>query len=197
MAVDAQDGKKGAIVDNGLTERGLGGMASVCIACKSDAEVVAGVNRAVNGDPDGAVVPGGGVDFTWARLRELEALRGWSNDNRRRPGENGEAPITAEADNHQPAVPGITDLTQTLHQTIQDILAIHAVLPPCTLFIVYSGTGDPREIGRLQAIHRQFKLEYATKKWDELSVRWTDTEEQELRRACRRAREGVGFVLVT
>ncbi|KAJ8603172.1 hypothetical protein MRB53_042225 [Persea americana] len=43
-------------------------------------------------------------------------------------------------------------------------------------------------------MHQQFKKEYAVKKWDELSVRWTDDEEQALKRACRIARDGCAFV---
>jgi RNA exonuclease 1 len=39
-----------------------------------------------------------------------------------------------------------------------------------------------------------FKREYKVKKWDQLSVKWTDTEEQALRRAVAGAREGVAFV---
>jgi RNA exonuclease 1 len=41
-----------------------------------------GVIRAVNGDPDGLEIPGGGVDFIFGRMRELEALKGWWNNNK-------------------------------------------------------------------------------------------------------------------
>ena len=183
-------GKIGAIVDYGNPERNFGTMASVNIGCSSDQEVVDGVRRAVLGDADGATVPGGGLDFTWARLRELETLRGWSNDHRntRNPSNPTETAFTD---------PTTTTLSTAVSRTVQHILSIHAFLPPCTLLIVYSGTGDPREICRLQGLQRQFKSEYATKKWDELSVRWTDLEEQSLRRACQRARAGLGFLVVT
>jgi RNA exonuclease 1 len=36
----------------------------------------------------------------------------------------------------------------------------------------------------------------ARKKWNELSVKWTDTEEQMLKKACERAREGCGFMCI-
>ena len=43
----------------------------------------------------------------------------------------------------------------------------------------------------------QFKREYRTKKWDELSVKWTDTEEQAMKRAAKEAREGgVGLMVI-
>ena len=180
-------GKQGAIVDHGAPERNFGQMAAYSIGCSSDADVVNGIRRAVNGDPDGLYIPGGGVDFTWARFRELEALRGWSNDNRN-PSPNSSTRAAAD--------PSPEQLSAAVKQTAQHIKAVHESLPPRTLLIVYSGTGDPRELARLQEIQRRFKREYKVRKWDELSVKWTDKEEQELKRACRRARKGVGFVCV-
>jgi RNA exonuclease 1 len=48
----------------------------------------------------------------------------------------------------------------------------------------------------MQALHQQFRHEYRTKKWDQLSVKWTDVEEQQLRKASKKAREAVGFITV-
>ena len=304
-----------AIVDYGTPERGYGKEATVAIGCGSDEEIVKGVERAVNGDPAGELVKGGGVDFVWARLRELEAFRGWANNNRgygvvdglHGDGKNGSgskrtandgdendgttgerttamatseeesrdgadgasndraagdgeddngaeasampaetdgtasddrkntgselqlvpspnpaqtlAPAemdgTASADTKNPP-PGPTlapapappppaptspsnhppppTLSTKLTTTISHITRIHGSLPPCTLLIVYSGTGDPREVGRLQKMQTQYRKEFKVKKWDELSVKWTDDEEQALRRAVEGARWGVGFV---
>ena len=176
----------GARVDHGRKDQKSRGPEKFWISCSDDDEVVAGVERAVLGDSDGAVIPGDGVDFTWARLRELENLRGWSNDNRNRISSNAPFPE-----------PSLAALSSTVSQTVQRIVSIHAMLPPCTLFIVYSGTGDPKEMRRLQEMQRQFKREYAVKKWDQLSVRWTDVEEQALRRACTKARQAIGFVTIT
>ena len=194
MKSSGSDGKTGAVVDHGDPERNFGATASVCIGCTDDSGVVEAVKRTVHGDEDGKLIPGGGVDLTWARMRELEALRGWSHDNR-----NLNATSNSAANSNHNALcdePSPIALISTVAQTVQRIASIYASLPPCTLFIVYSGTGDPREMSRLQSIQKQFKQEYSTKKWDELSVKWTDVEEQALRRACGRAREGVGFVAV-
>jgi RNA exonuclease 1 len=49
-------------------------------------------------------------------------------------------------------------------------------------------------MSRLQAMQAQFKREYKIKKWDQLSVKWTDVEEQALKKAVREAREGIAFI---
>lgn len=183
------DGKRGVIIDRGSPQKNFGAMASFCIGCATDSEVVEGVKRAVLGDSDGSTIPGGGVEFTWARLRDLEHLRGWSTDHRKMPNSaTASEPAAPKQD------PSIEALGATVTQTVQHIQSIREFLPPCTLLIVYSGTGNPCEMGRLQEMHRRFRREYAVKKWDELSVKWTDNEEQALKRACRVAREGLGFV---
>lgn len=192
-ATDAShEGKTGAIVDQGAPERNFGSMASYCIGCADDAGVVAGVKRAVLGDEDGSYIPGGGVDFTWARFQELAAFRGWSSDNRRPTQPLPQDPPTTTTTNT--THPSLAD---SVTKTVANIKAIRDFLPPCTLLVVYSGTGDPREMARLQESQRTFKREYAVKKWDELSVKWTDDEEQALKVACRKAREGLGFMNIT
>ena len=185
--------RTGAIVDHGPSERSFGGLADVHIQCDSDDDVVTGVKRAVVGDDDGAFVPGGGVDFTWACLRELGDLKGWNRDT----SHSVTAEDSSKSSVSQPTAPDPEILSAAVSHTVQHILSIHAGLPPCTLLIVYSGTGDRREMARLQKMHWQFKREYATKKWDELSVRWTDAEEQALRRSCSKARQGIGLLTVT
>lgn len=76
-------GKSTAAVDWGDARRTLCGEAGIVLGgCRSDADVEVNLMRAVQGDPDGKVVPGGGVDFVWARMRELEALQGWWNRNK-------------------------------------------------------------------------------------------------------------------
>lgn len=190
---DPADGKTGAIVDHGAPEKNFGAMANYCIACKSDEEVVAGVKRTVLGDEDGSYVPGRGVDFTWARLQDLAAHQGWLLDHRHSTND-----LNPSQDNHTtPTTTTTVALAAAVAHTTQQIKTIRDFLPPCTLFIVCSGTGDPCEMGRLQEMQRTFKREYRVKKWDELTVKWTDVEEQGLKAAVRKARQGVGFVTIT
>lgn len=226
-------GKSTAAVDWGDAKRSVCTMADVVLdGCSSDAEIEAGVLRAVQGDPDGAEVKGGGVDFTWARMRELEALQGWWNRNKIDANEvtgppkeleelatatrsnpfatNSEsdvfstavvdlkrfAPAGDDKPVEQPSTAAKSVLEKCLSNLADRLKRIHDALPPCTAFIVFSGSGDPREMSRLQSMHTQWKREYNTPgmKWDQLSVKWTDREEQALKRAAREAREGIAFV---
>ena len=195
---EGEQGKTGAIVDHGAPEKNFGQMATFSIACDTDADVVDGVRRAVHGDPYGAVIPGGGVDFTWARMRDLETFRGWRNNHRYDL-------IQMENENPPDSQPNPNKKNSNLKPsqasavaaTITHIKDLHTSLPPCTLLIVYTGTGDPRPLARLQHMQRTFRTEYKTKKWDELSVKWTDVEEQAMKQACVKAREGLGFMCVT
>lgn len=204
-------GKSTAAVDWGDPSKGPGAPADVVIGCRSDEDIMQGVIRAVKGDPDGAYVPGGGVDFVWARMRELESLKGWWNSNKTVAQDAAAAvadptvdlnpAIEAEAAASHPADPNgppqldisIPEATAALATRIR---TIYEALPPCTAFIVYSGSGDPRDMSRLQSMHRTYRREYETKKWDELSVKWTDVEEQALKAATKEARNGLGLVTV-
>ncbi|KAK3298927.1 uncharacterized protein B0H64DRAFT_386623 [Chaetomium fimeti] len=211
-------GKSSAAVDWGDATRSACSAATVTISCTSDADVEAGIIRAVQGDPDGLEVPGGGVDFVWARMRELEAFQGWWNRNK--PGttdpsfpgaeetETTTAPAPPPTTDTPTPTPTATDtdtppsttspspLSTHLTTLTRRLKRIHDALPPCTALIVFSGTGDPREVGRLQAVQAQFRREYNApdSNWDRLSVQWTDEEDQALRRAVRAARAGIGFI---
>lgn len=186
--IGPEEYREGAVVDWGEPSRGYGAQARLAIGCESDDDIVAGVKRAIEGEAFSSSVPKGGVDFVFARLRELEAHRGWWN--RSKTADNAELLSTTTETN------SAATLSAVVSQTIANIRQIYDALPPCTAFIVYSGSGDPRELAEMQALQQKFKEEYRVKKWDQLNVRWTDVEEQKLRRACEKARKGVGFVTV-
>lgn len=233
----APTGKSTAAVDWGDAKRSVANLAEIVLdGCNSDAEVEEKVLRAVRGDPDGAVVKGGGVDFVWARMRELEALQGWWNraktdaDDTAGPPKQLEEAHAASKNNpfasnlsadskdsvfskavldmenlaapEQKSTSGSESpkeksvLETCLGGLAERLRRIHDALPPCTAFIVLSGSGDPREMSRLQAMHAQWKREYNTpgSKWDQLSVKWTDREEQALKKAAQRARNGIAFI---
>ena len=200
-------GKTSTAVDWGDATRSSCNAATFTISCKNDAEVEAGVLRAVKGDPDALEIPAGGTDFVWARMRELEALQGWWNRNKIAADEPGGPPpagdpaAAASSDVAEKGPDNTSSTTQSpleacLTSLVERLKRIHDALPPCTALLVFSGSGDPREMSRLQGIQAKFKKEYNTPgtKWDQLSVKWTDEEDQALRKAVRVARCGVGFI---
>ncbi|KAG4435198.1 hypothetical protein IFR05_009306 [Cadophora sp. M221] len=214
------NGKSSAAIDWGEPRKGPGAASNFPIGCKSDEEVMEGVIRAVKGDHDGKEIPGGGVDFVWGRFRELEAVKGWWNNNKLVAAEAAAA-IDAEMEASKmdtdsviapeseksvvadalvvadPLLPATksdeASLATATAELTRRIAKVYEELPPCTAFMIYSGSGDPREMSRLQAMHTQYKKEYRFKKWDDLSVKWTDTEEQALKKAFKVARDGVAF----
>jgi RNA exonuclease 1 len=204
-------GKASATVDWGDPKKGAGAAASAVIGCSNDEDVVNGVIRAVKGDPDGLKIRGGGVDFVWGRMRELEALKGWWNNNKSSVSDSALKPpdldSLVDAETNEAGVldaniglSGAKNASPSIDKAAAALAAriftIYESLPPCTAFIIYSGSGDPREMSRLQAMQQTFKREFRIKKWDQLSVKWTDVEEQALKKAARQARDGIGFVCV-
>jgi len=189
--------KTSAAIDWGEPSKGPGGGATHALGCKNDEEVAQSVIRAIQGDADGAEIRAGGVDFVWARMRELEALRGWWNKNRQNPrhADGGGGPPELD---HLYIQDGETAIEACLRQLVERLERIYEALPPCTVFLLFSGSGDPRDMSKLQALRTTWRQEYNTPgmKWDKLSVKWTDTEEQALRKAVKKARDGVAFVTV-
>lgn len=170
--------KNGAVVDYGQPEKWYGAHATRTVAVKTDAEVVAGVLSCATG--------AGAVEFTWGRLRALEILRGWNNttsSDRIDPGRDGE--------------PDTAVLAAAVEGVARHIKGVYDGLDQNTAFIVYTGTGDPREMKRLMDLQKEFRAQYQVKKWDELSVKWTDVEGQALQAAVKVARGGLGFMTVT
>lgn len=192
--------RTGAVIDWGEPQRGHGGQAQLSKGCKSDEQVVEAIRTAMDGQmiaKDGATSK---ADFVWARLRELEIARGWWDDAKTPDVElirqHALQRLRLQSNEEDEVEVKGSDLGNAVSRTVNYITQIYDSLPRCTALIVYSGTGDPREIRRLQAMQQQYRREYATKNWDDLSVKWTDTEVQALSQACQDARNGVGFIVV-
>ena len=140
-------------------------------------------------------IPTAGADFIWARLRDLESIRGWNTA----PPPLPENPSPSSLSYTTPAPPTSTtnpELDNAIIQTLKRLSKLYTSLPAKTLLIVYNGTGDMRPVLKLQQLHAQYRREFKVKKWDELSVKWTDEEEQALRRAVDEARRGWGILAV-
>ena len=141
-------------------------------------------------------IPPGGVDFIWSRVRDLEAVQGWNT----LPSDGFSTPTqssTTQPSSTSPSADFAHTLQTAQSQTLSRILNVYTSLPRRTLFVLYSGTGDMRPLLRLQNLHAQYKREFKVKKWNELSVKWTDTEEQQMKKECEKARRGVGVLAVT
>lgn len=157
--VGDDEARTGAVVDWGEPTRGYGAQAKVAIGCESDEQVVAGVKRAIAGDDsadhstntDSAFTPIGGVDFIFARLRELEAHRGWWNRSKTLDNE--------ELRNSTAATSAETSLSTIAAQTVAHVKEVWDALPPCTAFLLFSGSGDPRPLAEMQALQQKFKGE--------------------------------------
>lgn len=148
-------------------------------------------------------IPTGGADFIWGRLRDLEAIRGWNTPPAPLPANPSPSDLNYEsATPSSPPNPSSSDpnpdpaLEQAMTGTLTRLANLYARLPPKTLVIVFNGTGDMRPVLKLQQLHAQYRREFKIKKWDELDVKWTDVEEQALRRAVDKARRGWAAVAV-
>jgi RNA exonuclease 1 len=197
-------GCRTAIVDYGTPEKGLGRLATIHVGCQNDVQITDAVVRLTN-TQDGADK----TKFVWGRLREMEMARGWNSAKEQyttpstvRQDARADGPVNGPETQELNAseAKGIengdtrTALEMAAHGTVANLVRVYASLAPSTLFVVFSGPGDMREVLRLQDMQKQYKKEFKVKKWDELSVKWTDDEVQALRKAFEQARNGWGLV---
>ncbi|KAG5519963.1 hypothetical protein PMAC_000240 [Pneumocystis sp. 'macacae'] len=111
-------------------------------------------------------------DFIWARFRELEYSLGWSKN----------------------VTENIESIDNAFKNLDERIYKLYASLPKCTILLVYSGTGDPREMLKFNSKKSAFNMEFKTKKWDECENRWDDNDNEKLALATNKARRGISFI---
>ncbi|KAK6336440.1 hypothetical protein TWF696_001995 [Orbilia brochopaga] len=162
-----------------------------------DDGVVAGVLTAVNGDALAGIPP---VGFTYARLPALADARGWSNAYGKFAAQMNTMHITATSPPieipERPPPPPPEELAKAVKETVGRIKAVYDGLPKCSVLMVYSGTGDPVEMGRLNALFSVHRREFKVKPWDKGTVQWTDREEEALKKEAREARKGIALLAV-
>ena len=197
-----RSGRVSAIVEYGTPERGLGKSADIHIGCSNDdEEIVQGVKRMLNRQPE----DGPKVNFIWARLKAME--NAWKQRGSITSQEQAQAQVQAQPDNGDGISTTVDNATARAStspvlafattSTTSRICDIIRSLPPQTLTIIYpSHSPDLSAIQNLHEQQRQFKKEFKVKKWNELSVQWTDREEQSLRSEFAKARNGWGCVFV-
>ncbi|RMZ85099.1 hypothetical protein DV738_g70, partial [Chaetothyriales sp. CBS 135597] len=153
-------GHKSAMVDYGNPGRSFGQHATVKVGCQDDDKITRSLVDLLHKENDNSSQP---LAFIWGRLRDMEKARGWDSNQERYTFSN---PIQTATTN-----------------TVRRLHSIYQALPPSTVLLIYPGPGDMTEVLRLQKIHKEYQREFKVKKWDELTVQWTDTEAQALRRA--------------
>ncbi|KAK6533032.1 hypothetical protein TWF281_007194 [Arthrobotrys megalospora] len=189
--------RKGGVVDYGDVQKKYGTLAQFTKRVSEDEQVVDSILKAVNGDVMAGIAP---VDFTWAQLRDLNEKRGWNNAYQKFINQMNAMMITQDSPPIEIPPPPEKlegeELAKVVEETVGRIKSVYDGLPKCSVLVVYGGTGDPVEMGRLNALQAVYRKEFKVKKWDECSVRWTDSEEQALRRAVSEARKGIALLAV-
>jgi RNA exonuclease 1 len=180
-----RSGCKTAIVEYGAPEKGLGRLASVLVGCRNDDEVTEGVMRMVKGDDVK-------MNFIFGRLRAMDRV----GERDRSSKIHTATAVDTNGENESQIREGEKDVDDVVASTVARLGRIHAGLPPSTLFMVFSGPGDMKEVARLQNMQKQYRKEFKVKKWDELSVKWTDNELQALIKATEEARKGCALVCI-
>ena len=190
----------GAFVDWGHASKGHGSRAARSWNVESDDEVVARIHDAVHGDVEVTGLEGG-EPFVWARMRELEALKGyWTqtgfwDDAEQRDGVRNQYLSTHGGNDASGDV-----LKAAVERSVKRIKDVYDDLPAGTAFMVYSGGGDRRELDRLTAKNQSYKKEMsgmlAGKSWPDMNVKWTAGDEQKQHEAFAQARSGLLFLTV-
>lgn len=112
-------------------------------------------------------------DFIWARFRELEYSLGWSGNA---------------------ATNDIESIDNEFRKLNERINKLYTCLPKCTILLIYSGTGDPREMLKFNSKKNAFNEEFKVKKWDECENKWNDNDNEKLALATNKARRGISFI---
>lgn len=203
-------GCKTAIVEHGNPQKGLGKLASTHAGCKDDAEITESIiNLITTTDPFEE------VNFLFAQLRDMdkskkptspaqkgatstaaagEAVGAASNsvEKERKPPVKEDQLIAGQVDENSKSQLRMDPSASSA--TVANLTRVYESLAPSTLFIVMPGLGDMTEVRRLQAMKKQYQMEFKVKKWNELSVQWGDQEIQALKKAADLARRGWGLV---
>jgi len=159
-------------VDSAVVEYGNRGMSfygdkvRTCISAESDEEVVQGILEALQTNHG----------FVWSRMKDVETTAKWKDNN--------STEISTE------------EMESALERFDSNIHRLWEGLPSCTALMVITGSGDPREMSRLHAKKKLYDAELKEKKWDDVSVKWMDEDQQAYTLAVDKARTGLGFVAI-
>lgn len=161
-------------IDSAVIERGknrggnlfYGDKVRTCISAESDEQVVDGITETLQTNHG----------FVWSKMKDLETTAKWKDYESLEVSEEEMEPALLRFD-------------KNIHRLWES-------LPPCTALMVITGSGDPREMSRLHAKRKLYDTELKEKKWDDVSVKWMDEDQQAYILAVDKARTGLGFVAI-
>jgi RNA exonuclease 1 len=157
-----------AVVNSGRAgSQNFGDGVRTCTNVESDEEVVTNILEALEIEHN----------FVWSRMRGIELAAGDNDDEESIPS----SPIELE--------PALTAFDANLRRLWEG-------LPRCTALIVVTGTGNKKEMRRLNANRRQSEQGAQDEGHDQASIAWTDGDDQDYMNAIDKTRNGLGFVAI-
>ena len=181
-----------AVIDHGNPAAWHGQKATTCIACKSDADVLAGLLASLESHR-----------FLFGRFTALADVRGWIT-----PKATGDEPVPPPASangdggaNANGSADAKGDKGALLVETMAGLDArlreLYAALPARTALVIFTGHADPRRMAELNARKSAFESAIRSgKKPEELGpeARWTSADGRELEEEVAKARRGLLFL---
>ncbi|PIL26374.1 hypothetical protein GSI_12130 [Ganoderma sinense ZZ0214-1] len=166
-----------AVVDHGNPSAWHGQKATTCVACASDADVLAGLLASLDSH-----------HFLFGRFTALADVRGW---------------ITPKPTSDEPGAQtktgsrGAEALLETMGALDGQLRELYAALPARTAVVIFTGHADPRRMAELNARKAAFENALkAGKNVEELGkeARWTSADGRELEEEVEKAKRGLLFL---
>ena len=172
-----------AVVDHGNPSAWHGQKATTCVACTSDADVLAGLVASLDSH-----------HFLFGRFTALADVRGWIT-----PKATGDAPLesNAQAKKITTGGKGAEALLETMEALDGQLCELYAALPARTAVVIFTGHADPRRMAELNARKAAFENALkAGKNVEELGAegRWTSADGRELEEEVEKAKRGLLFL---
>nr|VWP02055.1 Thioredoxin 1 (Trx-1) [Ganoderma boninense] len=166
-----------AVVDHGNPSAWHGQKATTCVACASDADVLAGLLASLASH-----------HFLFGRFTALADVRGWIT-----PKPSPESGAQAKTTGATGTGRGAEALLETMAALDGQLRALYAALPARTAVVIFTGHADPRRMAELNARKAAFENALrAGKSGEELGTeaRWTSADGRELEGGRSRRRRG-------
>ncbi|KAI1787109.1 ribonuclease H-like protein [Ganoderma leucocontextum] len=166
-----------AVVDYGNPSAWHGQKATTCVACTSDADVLAGLLGSLESH-----------HFLFGRFTALAGVRGWIT-----PKATGDASLEPTTQTRR----GAEALLETMKALDGQLRELYRALPVRTAVVIFTGHADPRRMAELNA--RKGAFENALKlgkNIEELGkeARWTSADGRELEEEVEKAKRGLLFL---